>query len=730
MPRWRSERRLSRRSALLGAALTLAPVAAGAQAPAPRGGASADVAPYLPTLLVATAAPQPGRESTSSLADALVKAGWTRDAMGNFTLRRGSGTPRRVVACALDQPGYVVGEITDDGYLRLHAPADPRRHPLWDQFHEGQRVLVDAGLRELPGVVAVRSTHLWRRRPAQEAPTTVDELWVDVGARSRRDVERLGIEVLAPVRREFRVWRYGADTVLAAGGMAARVGCAAVAAVAGRGAPPAGETVYVLSAQSAFGWTGLSAALARLPKVDTVVVVDAGMARGTSGADSATGAESVTARPVRPAFALPASARGAAVVAAGVRTTFPGTLVEGVTWGDARALAERLATLAGLPAPDADARRRGIFADAIDAVQDRPPADSLKEVADLLAHLTDVYAVSGHEGRMRDAVLAALPAWARASTRADSAGNLVLGIGPNRDTVAFVAHLDEIGFEVTKIAHDGVVSLRPRGGFYLSLWEGQPALLHYETDAEAARLTRAGGCRLVARPGALSGVFVPRQTATTKQPAEATAWFGTDSAGLAACGVRPGMAVTGVKSAARLAGTRFTARSIDDRAGCTALIMALREIDPARLTHKVIFAWSVREETALGGAAALAATLGPTVKRVHAVDTFVSADSPLESHRFAYAPLGAGAVVRALDNSSATPPAEVDRVTRIARASGIPLQVGTTNGGNDGSELARYGAVDVPIGWPLRYSHSPAEVIDLVDVRSLGRLVAALAKEK
>ena len=85
-------------------------------------------------------------------------------------------------------------------------------------------------------------------------------------------------------------------------------------------------------------------------------------------------------------------------------------------------------------------------------------------------------------------------------------------------------------------------------------------------------------------------------------------------------------------------------------------------------------------------------------------------------------------MVRALDNSSVTPPAEVDRVVALARAARIPIQVGTTNGGNDGSEFVRYGAVDVPIGWPLRYSHSPAEVIDLRDVVSLARIIERLAR--
>jgi len=193
-------------------------------------------------------------------------------------------------------------------------------------------------------------------------------------------------------------------------------------------------------------------------------------------------------------------------------------------------------------------------------------------------------------------------------------------------------------------------------------------------------------------------------------------------------GVRVGSPVTSYKCSARFGNLRFSARSIDDRAGVTALLLALDDIDTTKLDHKVMFVWSVREEGGLEGAKALAAALGPTVHRVHAIDTFVSSDSPVESQRFAYAPIGAGAVVRALDNSSVTPPEEIDRVLKIARASGIPLQAGVTNGGNDGSEFARLGAVNVSISWPLRYSHSPAEVMDLRDLRSLTRLVSALAK--
>lgn len=716
-------------AALVGAALLVASVPRPAEAqrrpPPPRPVPRIDDAQRLPALLLDGPAPMPGGTGAATSAAAMQARGWSVDSLGNATLMVGSGSPRRVIACGVDEPGFVVSEITDDGFLRLQAPADPRRHPLWDQFHEGQRVSVETSPGTgVWGVTAVRSTHLWRRRAAGDAITTVEDLWVDVGARSRREAESRGIGLLQPVRRAPATWVYGGtDTLLAGPGIARRAGCAAVAAAAARGAPARGQSVFVLSAQSAFQYAGLSAVLARLGRVDSVVVVDASLVRADS-APSATGPQ-VGSLPS--SIRVPSSAAGAARLAVALPSRFTGTLVESVSMRDVAALAERVAELAGT----SGGRGGATFTGLLPTGPGDEPRDSLSDVGALMSRLTSVYALSEHEQRMRDAVLRELPAWARARTTTDSAGNLVLALGPDRDTVVFVAHMDEIGFEITSIARDGVVGLRQRGGFFLSLFEGQPALLHYESDADAARWLAARGCHLGARGGGapgLSGVFVPRSSATSKQPAQLTAWFGADSAGLAACGVRPGMAITGEKVPLRLTGTRFTARSIDDRAGCASLILALRDLDPARLTHKVIFTWSVREETALGGAAAMAATFGPSVKRVYAVDTFVSSDSPLESPRFAYAPIGAGAVVRALDNSSATPPDETARVVRIAREAGIPLQVGTTNGGNDGSEFTRYGAVDVPLSWPLRYSHSPAEVIDLADVRSLARLVAELAR--
>ncbi|HET6863171.1 MAG TPA: M20/M25/M40 family metallo-hydrolase, partial [Pyrinomonadaceae bacterium] len=222
-------------------------------------------------------------------------------------------------------------------------------------------------------------------------------------------------------------------------------------------------------------------------------------------------------------------------------------------------------------------------------------------------------------------------------------------------------------------------------------------------------------------------IFIPRESANTKQPEATTAWFGVDRNELIRLGVTPGLSVTADKHATRLGPNRFTARALDDRAGSTALILALRKLNPSTLRRRVIFAWSVREETGLEGAIALARRYGPTVKRVFSIDTFVSSDSPIESTRFAFSPLGKGAVIRGLDNSSVTPAVEIDRLLRIARAQRIPLLVGATNGGTDGSELVRYGAINAGLSWPGRYSHSPVEVLDLRDLEALVRVVAALA---
>ena len=196
-------------------------------------------------------------------------------------------------------------------------------------------------------------------------------------------------------------------------------------------------------------------------------------------------------------------------------------------------------------------------------------------------------------------------------------------------------------------------------------------------------------------------------------------------------GIKDGDWITIPKEYHPLIGTRANGRSFDDRAGCAALVEAVNALGPDLPGRDVTFIWSTEEEVGLKGAAAAAERMTKESRApdfVFAIDTFVSSDSPLESKRFADAEIGKGFVIRAVDNSNITPREYVDRVAKLARENGIAVQLGVTGGGNDGAVFARYGSLNIPLGWPLRYSHSPGEVIDTRDLDALAKIIAVLAK--
>jgi putative aminopeptidase FrvX len=228
-------------------------------------------------------------------------------------------------------------------------------------------------------------------------------------------------------------------------------------------------------------------------------------------------------------------------------------------------------------------------------------------------------------------------------------------------------------------------------------------------------------------PAPLKGVFVTRDQADRKDPPPERARFGLDAAELARRGIGVGSMVTSHKEGLRMGRTRFVARALDDRAGTTALILAVNAIDPFAVQNKVIFTWSVHEEGGLTGAAAMARRFASSARRIYSIDTFVSSDTPLESPHFAYTPLGAGPVLRAIENAGVSPDRERARVFAAAARARVPLQMGLTQGSTDGSTFTFWGAPNQGLSWPGRYSHSPGEVLDLRDLRQLGELIAALA---
>jgi putative aminopeptidase FrvX len=254
----------------------------------------------------------------------------------------------------------------------------------------------------------------------------------------------------------------------------------------------------------------------------------------------------------------------------------------------------------------------------------------------------------------------------------------------------------------------------------LSYYEGHPMLVHTSTGDRDAIMELPNGWDEQNFQWPPESEHTIRVDVGARSPEE-----------VAKLGIKVGDSVTIPKAYRPLLGTRANGRSFDDRVGDTALISAVWALGASLKDRDVTFVWSTGEEIGLVGAAALAKRLaaeGREPDYVFAVDTFVSSDSPLESSRFADAQLGKGFVIRAIDSSNIAPRDSVERLVQLARANQIPVQYGVTGGGNDGSTFVPYGAVDIAIGWPLRYSHSPAEVIDTRDVDALARIIAVIAK--
>lgn len=343
-----------------------------------------------------------------------------------------------------------------------------------------------------------------------------------------------------------------------------------------------------------------------------------------------------------------------------------------------------------------------------------------------IGRLVEAYGASGHEEAVRRTVQGLLPKWAKTET--DAAGNLILHLGnakPGAKTprIAFVAHMDEIGYQVRTIEPDGRLLVDVLGGGFTEYFLGHVVLVHTANG-------EVGGVLELPAGWDQPGFEWPRGPRAMDEAVHV--YVGTQSAEeTQKLGIKAGDWVTIPKEYRPLLGTRANGRSFDDRVGCAALVEAVRALGPDLPDRDVTFIWSTEEEVGLRGAAAAAegmAEEGRAPDFVFAIDTFVSSDSPLELKRFADAEIGKGFVVRAVDNSNITPREYVDRVVKLARENKIPVQYGVTGGGNDGSVFVRYGSVDIPLGWPLRYSHSPGEVIDTRDLDALSKIVAVLAK--
>lgn len=146
---------------------------------------------------------------------------WT-DPMGNLIVRKGSGPVRVMLDAHMDEVGFLVGEITDEGYLSLRKVGG-----LDDRVLPGRQVWV--GHRRIPGVIGAKAWHLCSPEERKKV-IPFDDMYVDLGCRSRAEVEALGIELGDPVyfATEFELL---GDRVAKGKALDDRVGCTVLARV-------------------------------------------------------------------------------------------------------------------------------------------------------------------------------------------------------------------------------------------------------------------------------------------------------------------------------------------------------------------------------------------------------------------------------------------------------------------------------------------------------------------
>ena len=625
----------------------------------------------------------------------------TRSAFVSF----GEGEPHTLLVAGLDEPGYAVSEITAEGYLRLHRLAEPPPSYQFDSYWPGWPVRVSRHGRDpLPGVMAAPSVHFNSDRGYSNGSRSLDGIYVDIGAASTGEVAAAGVAVLDRVTFAAGPVRLG-ESEVSAPWLSSHAGAALLLRLADllqEGAPK-GRVTLAFTSQQHYHNAGLLRML-RIHEADRLVVIrpggDNGLAvSGAAGWSSdltgeirqwaqdhglrvdSGGAPKISFGPFAPEDAWK-NAGLSAILTLGPRHS--GSPAESFAWQDLAAAGRLLGWLAGLP-------------DGLDFELERAPAESRKGGAEkgdafveLLEELIGVAGVSGGELAVREAVRARLPGEHAAVAELDERGNLVVrvgGEGPPR--ALFLAHLDEIGFRVTNADGAGGATVESKGGLSDELFAFHPLTLWRDGREHAALMGRFGQIR---------------------------------------AGIEPqiGDMVTPPKGLIRLLNERVSGRSLDDRAGCAALLSALARLKPRKGTNPVWFVFTVEEEIGLFGAEAIARRTSPL--RVYAVDSLVTSDSPVEPTRLGNLKLGEGAALRAIDSSGISPRSEVERVLAIARAKGIPARAGVTAGGNDGSKFAQAGAVNVPLAFPLRYSHTAAETADLRDLRALADLVTALAE--
>jgi endoglucanase len=300
----------------------------------------------------------------------------------------------------------------------------------------------------------------------------------------------------------------------------------------------------------------------------------------------------------------------------------------------------------------------------------------------------------------------------------DVMGNVIAALNPSgKPRVMFAGHIDEIGFLVRYISDEGFLYFGPIGGHDAVIPVGQRVYVH----------TASGPI-----PGVIGRkpIHLLEDEERNRAPKLHDLWvdIGAGSKAAAQEKVRIGDPITFAAEFTPLMNGFATARGFDNKMGAFIVAEALRLLSENRPTAAVFAVATVQEEIGLRGARTSAYGVDPQVGI--AVDVTHGSDYPgVDKKRIGEIVPGKGPVICRGANIN---PRVFELLVQTAQEEGIPYQLEAIGGGTgtdaNAMQISRAGMATGLVSVPLRYMHTPCEVLALEDVENAARLLAAFTR--
>ena len=349
------------------------------------------------------------------------------------------------------------------------------------------------------------------------------------------------------------------------------------------------------------------------------------------------------------------------------------------------------------------------------------PADRLPFLRTLMSAISP----SGYETQVARIVREEAAPWAT-DVRTDVHGNTLIHVAPPParsknapppPKVLLAAHCDEIGFLVTHIDDHGYLWIAPVGGWDPQIPQGQRVLV---------RTASAGDI-----PGVLGKkpIHLLKPDDRNRVTPLDSLWvdIGASSRDDASSLVAIGDPIVIDQGVSELRNGLWAGRAFDDRAGVFAIVEAARRLALRRDFAADVYAVATVQEE-IGSRGAITATFGVAPDVGIAVDVTFATDHPdmsdAEKHEGRVRLAGGPAISRGANINPVL--FALLRDTALARK--IPLQIvaepRATPTDADPIQLSRAGVAAALLSVPLRYMHTPGEIVALADLDSTAELIA------